>query len=97
MRTKIITAVTFVLGTATFASAAPAPADPAADAMVAKIMKHIDADKDGRISRAEAVGREKLSKNFDRIDADHDGFLSHDELLVVVEKRLAKQKAEAGF
>jgi hypothetical protein len=101
MRMNVITlslAAAFVLvGGAGLAVADPPAPDPTADAVVGKIMKRFDADKDGRISRGEAVGREALSKNFDRIDADHDGFLSHDELLLMVEKRLAKRKAESGF
>jgi Ca2+-binding EF-hand superfamily protein len=79
------------------AIAAPAAADPTADAMVAKILKHLDTDKDGRISRAEAAGRQALSTHFDRIDTDHDGFLSRDELILAVEARLAKKKASSDF
>ena len=49
-----------------------APANPA----IARRLKQMDADKDGKISKAE-FPREKL---FDRLDADGDGFLSASEL-----------------
>src|ERR1700712_4989802 len=71
------------LTTATFA--APAFAEDG-DAQ-AKITKHVDdvfarldADKDGKISKAEASKGPRLSKNFDMVDADHDGFVTKAEL-----------------
>lgn len=36
---------------------------------------HLDTDKDGRISKAEAAASEKLAKRFERMDINKDGFL----------------------
>ena len=43
-----------------------------------EILKRMDRNKDGKISKAEARG--PLKENFDRIDADDDGFISKAEL-----------------
>jgi Ca2+-binding EF-hand superfamily protein len=80
-------------------AAAPALAadDPNVEAVVEKIFKHVDADKDGRISRAEASGRKLLAEHFDKIDADRDGFLSRDEIRSVVAKRMARKQGQGDF
>lgn len=53
--------------------------------------KMLDADVDGRISRAEADAKApRLSKHFDHIDANKDGFLSKDELAAVHKRAQAK-------
>jgi Ca2+-binding EF-hand superfamily protein len=44
------------------------------------LMKHLDKDGDGRISREEAAAAPRLAASFDQVDADHDGFLTKDEL-----------------
>ena len=51
---------------------------------------HLDTDKDGRISRAEASKGPRLSKNFDKVDADHDGYITRAELSAALE-RLARR------
>lgn len=43
-------------------------------------MAQLDADKDGRFSRAELVGRERMLQNFTAIDANNDGYLTKDEM-----------------
>jgi Ca2+-binding EF-hand superfamily protein len=44
------------------------------------LLKELDADRDGKISRAEAKGT-KLALVFDRLDRNQDGFLDRSELL----------------
>jgi Ca2+-binding EF-hand superfamily protein len=65
--------------------AAPALADD--DAAKTKLTQRVDdvfarldADKDGKISKAEASKGRRLSKKFDQVDADHDGFVTQAEL-----------------
>jgi hypothetical protein len=38
-------------------------------------MKHIDVNKDGRLSKDEVVGHEHLEKNFDRKDRNNNDFI----------------------
>ncbi|HJV25424.1 MAG TPA: hypothetical protein VJ673_07045 [Aromatoleum sp.] len=41
-----------------------------------------DADKDGRLSKAEVEGRlTYVAENFDRLDTNHDGYLSWQEFI----------------
>jgi Ca2+-binding EF-hand superfamily protein len=50
------------------------------------LFKELDADGDGRISKAEARGA--IRQNFDQIDTNKDGFISREELLkAATEKR----------
>jgi Ca2+-binding EF-hand superfamily protein len=65
------------------ASAAPQQAD-----RKAKFQK-LDADGDGKISRAEAASNQGLAKYFDQIDTNHDGFLTPAELQAQRAKRAA--------
>jgi Ca2+-binding EF-hand superfamily protein len=78
--------------------AAPAFADgiggPGGDDAKARIAKRVDdtfarldADKDGRISRAESAKGPRMSKHFDQIDADHDGYVTRAELSTAMERR----------
>jgi Ca2+-binding EF-hand superfamily protein len=83
------------LAAALLFAAAPAFAD--GDDAKARIAQRVDnafakldADKDGRISRAEAAKGPRLSRNFDKIDADHDGYVSRAELSTALE-RLAQR------
>lgn len=50
-----------------------------AQAAAKRLLTELDADKDGKLSKAEA-GRGLLPEPFDAIDADKDGFLSEKEL-----------------
>ncbi len=43
-----------------------------------QIMKHLDANKDGKISKEEARG--PLSEHFNKVDSDNDGFITKEEL-----------------
>jgi Ca2+-binding EF-hand superfamily protein len=52
----------------------------------------LDADKDGRISRAEAAKGPRLSRNFDKIDADHDGYVSRAELSAALERFVQRDR-----
>lgn len=75
-----------------FAAAAPTFADgDDARARIARrvdaVLARLDADKDGRISRAEAAKGPRLSRNFDKVDADRDGYVSRAELTAALERR----------
>lgn len=50
------------------------------DGMRGGRMQELDADKDGRFSRTELAGRERMLKNFGAIDANSDGMLSREEM-----------------
>lgn len=75
--------------TAPAAAAPPASApDTAPDAAagpaysagnIALAFSYIDANKDGKISREEAVGFRGVAKYFDEADVNKDGFLSREE------------------
>jgi len=97
MRLGSLALTVTLFAVASLARPALAAGEPSAEEIVAKMMQRLDADKDGRISRAEAAGAKRMAAHFDRIDADHDGFVSLAELTVAVEKRLAKQKQGANF
>jgi Ca2+-binding EF-hand superfamily protein len=51
-----------------------------------RVMKRLDTNKDGRISRDEAKAGPRIEKHFDRIDADRDGFVAKAELVSALEK-----------
>jgi Ca2+-binding EF-hand superfamily protein len=89
-------------GLAAMTLAAPAFAeDDAHDARIAKrvddVFARLDADKDGKISKAEASKGPRLSKKFDAVDADHDGFVTRAELTAAFARHAhAKQPAPAA-
>ena len=51
--------------------------------------QHLDADHDGKLSRAEAAKSTFLSKHFDEIDTNHDGFITPDEKRAAWKARIA--------
>ena len=56
-----------------------------------QIMKDLDANKDGKISKAEAKG--PLKNEFDKVDTNKDGYLSKAELKKAPRpKKLPKKK-----
>ncbi len=61
-------------------SVAPDKGPPTTAQLVDRILRLLDKDKDGKISRAEAKGS-PLEAVFDRIDRNHDGFLDREELM----------------
>ena len=67
--------------------AAKAKNQPSPEQMVDNILQRMDINKDGKISKSEALGR--ILDNFDRIDTNKDGFLDRAELLVMA-RRLAQ-------
>ncbi len=57
----------------------PQPPDPQqVDQIVRKFLERFDANKDGQVSKNEAMGA--LAAEFERLDANQDGFLDRDEL-----------------
>lgn len=54
-----------------------------------KVVEHLDTDKDGKISKAEADAAErgKLSEHFDDVDSNADGYVDAAELKTAFEKR----------
>lgn len=56
----------------------------------------LDADQDGRISKAEAAGSPHLGERFDGIDANRDGYLVRSELRAHHERRRAEFRSRAA-
>jgi len=54
----------------------------------------LDKDKDGSLSRTEAMGNAELRKNFDKHDHNHDGKLSRAEYLDAMTKKDAHTAKE---
>ncbi|MGZ5046604.1 MAG: EF-hand domain-containing protein [Usitatibacter sp.] len=54
------------------------------------MLKKLDTDGDGRISRAEAQAAPRLAAHFDEIDANKDGFITMDEMKAAHAKREGK-------
>lgn len=67
------------------------PAEGAAKAKKGDILKKLDTNTDGKISRAEfeASGKGK-AKLFDKLDTNNDGFLTKDELSKIGELKKKK-------
>ncbi len=72
--------------------------DDAAKAKIAKrvdeVFARLDADKDGKISKAEASKGPRLSKNFDQVDTDHDGFVTRAEMTAAITKMANARNAK---
>ena len=58
-------------------------------AMRTRLVRHLDKDGDGKVSKAEALAAAEA--RFDRADANHDGFLSGEELQAPRHGRHGKQ------
>ena len=90
-----LAAVTLLAATApTFAEGSGEHGGQDAKARIARrvdtVFARLDADKDGRISRAEAAKGPRLSRHFDKIDADHDGYVSRAELSASIERHMQR-------
>jgi Ca2+-binding EF-hand superfamily protein len=55
------------------------------------LIKELDKNEDGKLSKEEVEGHPLLSRNFDEIDADKDGFITKDEIEKFMESRRAAQ------
>ena len=81
-----ISSTVLVLASATaFSALAQVPAAPGMPASGARVhgkaLKELDTNNDKQISRDEAKGKPRLTKNFDAIDTNKDGQLSRDEMM----------------
>src|ERR1700730_13312243 len=65
-----------------------------ADEVVESLLKQMDTDKDGKISREEAKG--KLAESFDKIDTNKDGYLDRKELRAMAERILGQKGGPFG-
>jgi Ca2+-binding EF-hand superfamily protein len=72
----------------------PAAANPEVERRVNDIFERMDANKDGKISRAEA--RNFIAQNFDLIDTNKDGYIDRDELRRMVARNLAMGGGKPG-
>src|SRR5262249_38501360 len=61
---------------------------PNPKAIVNSILQRMDKNKDGKISKSEAEGRN--AENFDRIDTNKDGFLDRAELMAMAKLMAAR-------
>lgn len=87
------------------APSAPAAAPPATaartpgrgEAQALKLFNLLDADGDGRISRAEAQVairiKPSLAELFERTDTNHDGYLTQDEIRAEAARQRAERQA----
>jgi hypothetical protein len=57
-------------------------------------MAKLDADGDGRFSRAELAGREKILQSFGAVDANNDGFLTREEMRAFHQSRRDMPRGE---
>ncbi len=61
---------------------------------VDRIIKDLDTDHDGKISRKEARGL--IRKHFDHLDTNKDGYIDREELLKAASERSARKAAPKG-
>ncbi|QOV88006.1 EF-hand domain-containing protein [Humisphaera borealis] len=52
-----------------------------------EMIKRLDTDKDGKISKDEAKGNPRLTENFAKLDANSDGFIDEAEFKAAAAKR----------
>lgn len=67
---------------------------PEVDALVEQMLRRMDTNKDGKISREEA--KAPLLESFDRIDTNKDGYLDRQELRRLAERVVANRRANGG-
>lgn len=70
------------------------PSDPQIERLVTNFLARMDTNKDGKISKAEAIGQ--LAANFDLVDTNKDGFLDKDELRRFAERFRAGNMGALG-
>ncbi len=76
-------------------AAQEAPASGQHEGMAARFAA-MDADHDGKLSKAEWLAGGRKERGFDMMDADHDGFLTMDELKAGRENMRAMREAKAS-
>lgn len=93
IRKTVLLAVLAALAPAALLAADPATTAGPGPRGDGGILKRLDTNNDGAISKEEAAGG-RLAKSFDQIDTNHDGFISQDEMRAAAEMRREEAKAE---
>ena len=77
-----------------FVAKGPPPPGKNVEEIVNNLLKQMDTDGDGKISRKEAKGR--IAEIFDQLDLNKDGFLDRKELRLLAERMMAKGPPTPG-
>ena len=78
------------------ALAGPAFAQPAPDAVAARMIARLDTDKNGTLSEAEWLAGGRKGRGFARMDTNHDGQLDKAELSAGIARKQARKAAKAA-
>jgi hypothetical protein len=91
-RKSFLLAALAVLAPAALLAADPAPTEATPSRGKGDLLKRLDTNQDGALSKEEAASG-RLAKSFDQVDTNHDGFVTQDELQASVEMRREEAKA----
>lgn len=89
--TPLIPVLALLTCSLTIGANANTPEDPVHDG-AKKVMKKLDSDKSGTLSKEEASPNKRITKRFDKFDKDKDGQLSMAELSKALGGGKAKKK-----
>ena len=64
--------------------------------IVARILEASDTDRDGRLSREELAGNERLAGQFDTLDTNRDGFIDRTELTTAMQRMMRQFSGGGG-
>jgi len=80
MKSVVIASMSVLLATSAMAKPAAKAAAPAAANTAAPALETLDADHDGKFSKAEVASHKDLTDNFDKLDANKDGSIDSTEM-----------------